>query len=71
MEAPPGGDTGPAGAQKLTQDKLVEAVAAVTAEGWQWVEFREEFDWQDRSQFCQHPGELTPLPADEQAIYAP
>ena len=27
--------------QKLTQDKLAEAVAAVTAEGWKWVELRD------------------------------
>ena len=54
--------------QKLTQDKLAEAVAAVTAEGWKWVELRDSFDWQERSQFSQHR-ELTPLPADEQAVY--
>lgn len=54
--------------QKLTQDKLVEAVAAVTAEGWKWVELRDSFDWQERSQFSQHR-ELTPLPADEQEVY--
>jgi ParB family transcriptional regulator, chromosome partitioning protein len=45
--------------QKLTQDKLAEAVAAVTAEGWKWVELRESFDWQERSEFNQHR-ELTP-----------
>ena len=54
--------------QKLTQDKLAEAVAAVTAEGWKWVELRDSFDWQERSQFSQHR-ELTPLPADEQEVY--
>ena len=54
--------------QKLMQDKLAEAVATVTAEGWQWVEFRDSFDWQERSQFSQHR-ELTPLPADEQEVY--
>jgi ParB family transcriptional regulator, chromosome partitioning protein len=54
--------------QKLTHDKLAEAVAAVTAEGWQWVELRDSFDWQERSQFSQHH-ELTPLPADQQAVY--
>ena len=54
--------------QKLTQDKLAEAVAAVTAEGWKWVELRDSFDWHERSQFSQHR-ELTPLPADEQAVY--
>ncbi len=54
--------------QKLTQDKLAEAVAAVTAEGWQWVELRNSFDWNERSQFSQHH-ELTPLPADQQAEY--
>jgi ParB family transcriptional regulator, chromosome partitioning protein len=54
--------------QKLTQGKLAEEVAAVTAEGWKWVELRDSFDWQERSQFSQHH-ELTPLPADQQAIY--
>ena len=54
--------------QKLTQDKLAEEVAAVTAEGWKWVELRDSFDWQERSQFSQHR-ELTPLPADEQGVY--
>jgi ParB family chromosome partitioning protein len=54
--------------QKLTQDKLAEAVASVTAEGWKWVELRDSFDWQERSQFSQHR-ELTPLPADEQEVY--
>src|SRR3984893_10828388 len=54
--------------QKLTQDKLAEAVAAVTAEGWKWVELRDSFDWQERSRFSQHR-ELTPLPADEQEVY--
>jgi hypothetical protein len=54
--------------QKLTQDKLAEAVAAVTAEGWKWVELRDSFDWQERSEFSQHR-ELTPLPADEQTLY--
>ncbi len=54
--------------QKLTQDKLAAAVAAVTAEGWQWVELRDSFDWNERSQFSQHR-ELTPLPADEQTLY--
>jgi ParB family transcriptional regulator, chromosome partitioning protein len=54
--------------QKLTQDKLAEDVAAVTAEGWKWVELRESFDWQERSEFNQHR-ELTPLPADEQEVY--
>ena len=58
----------PALLQKLTQDKLAEAVAAVTAEGWSWVEFRDSFDWQERNQFSQHR-ELTPLPADQQAVY--
>jgi ParB family transcriptional regulator, chromosome partitioning protein len=54
--------------QKLTQDKLAEAVAAVTAEGWKWVELRDSFDWQERSEFNRHR-ELTPLPADEQEVY--
>jgi ParB family transcriptional regulator, chromosome partitioning protein len=40
--------------QKLTHDKLAEEVAAVTAEGWKWVELRDSFDWQERSQFSQH-----------------
>jgi ParB family transcriptional regulator, chromosome partitioning protein len=54
--------------QKLTQDKLAQEVAAVTAEGWKWVELRESFDWQERSEFNQHR-ELAPLPADEQEVY--
>jgi ParB family chromosome partitioning protein len=55
--------------QKLVQDKIAEAVATVTAEGWQWVEIRDSFDWQERSQFRQHHGELTPLSAERQADY--
>ena len=59
----------PALLQKLVQDRIAEALASVTAEGWNWVEFRDSFDWQERRQFIQHPGELTPLPAERQPIY--
>jgi ParB family chromosome partitioning protein len=55
--------------QTLVQAKLAEAASSVTAEGWQWVDTRESFDWEERRQFRQHNGELIPLPDDQQAIY--
>ncbi|MBN6738878.1 ParB/RepB/Spo0J family partition protein [Burkholderia multivorans] len=54
---------------RLFDEKIACTVESIKAEGWNWVEARPTFDYDDRNQFTQLYSTPVPLTGDEKAKY--
>lgn len=52
---------------RMVSEKLEAVAEEVRAEGWKWVEIREEFDWREEQKFGRDRGKAVPLTPDEKA----
>ncbi|MET3414797.1 ParB/RepB/Spo0J family partition protein [Methylobacterium sp. 1030] len=52
---------------RLVSEKMKEAVASVQAEGWKWVEEREQLTWSEKQKFGEDKGKKPPLTFEQKS----
>lgn len=53
---------------QLATEKLKRAAEPLLSEGWKWVDFYQEFGYEEKSRFQRRYAELAPLQPEQQAI---